>query len=354
MGRYAVSIEDIARAAGVSHSTVSRALRHSALISPDVRSRIQRMAGEMGYTPNALAQSLQTRRSQTLGLVVPSIADPFFTEIVRGVEEAARPARFSVFLSASYNDVGQETAVIDTLYARRVEGLLIASLHISSNYAERLRRVTVPTVLLNNEAAGDRTGLHWVRVDDHLGARLATEHLIQLGHRAIGYMGVANRPRSHEQRLAGYRAALEAAGITAREGWVAQPLSSEAPATVAGQEADVAAGQALLPQMLAQGVTAVFCFNDMVAVGALLGCRARGLVVPDDLSLVGFDDVEVARYMAPPLTTIHQPRVRLGTLATEMLLDQLAARPVTDQVLPPHLVVRGSTAPAPAHAGRAG
>jgi len=344
--RSSVSIADIARAAGVSHSTVSRALRDSPLISPDVRRRIHDLATEMGYTPNALAQSLQTRRSHTLGLVVTSIADPFFTDVVKGVEEIARPARFSVFLSASYSDPDQEVAVIETFHRRRVDGILVASLRISSNYEERLSRIKVPTVLINNEAQAGGQWLHWVMVDDWRGAQLATDHLLRLGHRAIGYLGVDNRPRSNQQRLNGYRATLAAAGIPPQAAWVAMPpAAGESPAT--GRQAeelmDVAVGRALLPQLAAAGVTAVFCFNDMVAVGALLACQERGLAVPGDLSLVGFDDIDLARYMTPPLTTVQQPRVRLGNMATQLLLDLLAGRPVQNHVLPPKLIERAST-----------
>jgi len=340
-----VSIADIARAAGVSHPTVSRALRDSPLISADVRTRIQILAQEMGYTPNSLAQSLQTRRSHTLGLVVTSIADPFFTDVMKGVEEVARPARFSVFLSATYNDSEQEVAVIETFQRRRVDGILVASLRISSNSEERLSRIKVPTVLINNEANSGGQVLHWVMVDDHLGARLATEHLLQLGHRAIGYLGVPNRPRSNRQRLEGYRSALAAVGPAGPAGWIALPPPPGAPEGEGARLADVAVGQALLPQLLAARVTAIFCFNDMVAVGALMACRARGIVVPRDLSIVGFDDIELAPYMTPPLTTVHQPRVQLGNLATQMLLDLLDGYPVQNQILLPALVARSSTAP---------
>lgn len=347
MLRSSVSIADIAKAAGVSHSTVSRALRDSPLISPDVRRRIHALATEMGYTPNALAQSLQTRRSHTLGLVVTSIADPFFTDVVKGVEEIARPARFSVFLSASYNDPDQEMAVIETFHRRRVDGILVASLRISSNYEERLSRIKVPTVLINNEAQAGGQWLHWVMVDDRRGAHLATDHLLRLGHRAIGYLGVDNRPRSNQQRLDGYRATLAAAGIPPQAGWVAMPPApgdGEGSGRQAEELRDVAVGRALLPVLLAAGVTAVFCFNDMVAVGALLACQERGIAVPGDLSLVGFDDIDLARYMTPPLTTVQQPRVRLGNMATQLLLDLLAGRPVQNHVLPPNLIERASTA----------
>jgi LacI family transcriptional regulator/LacI family repressor for deo operon, udp, cdd, tsx, nupC, and nupG len=347
MLRHPVSIADIARAAGVSHSTVSRALRDSPLISAEMRDRIQRLAQEMGYTPNALAQSLQTRHSHTIGLVVTSIADPFFTDVVKGVEEVARPSRFSVFLSASYNEPDQEAAVIETFHRRRVDGIIVASLPIRSNAEERLSRIKVPTVLINNEAEAGSQLLHWVMVDDQAGAQLAVEHLLRLGHRAIGYLGVANRPRSNQQRLDGYRAALAAAGIAAPDAWIARPHPMDG--GPGSQWTDVAVGQALLPQLRAAGVTAVFCFNDMVAVGALLACGTQGIAVPADLSIVGFDDIELARYVTPPLTTMHQPRVRLGNLAMQILLDLLAGCSVQNHILLPTLVERGSTAPPREH-----
>src|SRR6266699_4128964 len=151
MRRQEVSIEDIARAADVSHSTVSRALRDSSLISVEVRERIQQLAREMGYTPNAIAQSLQTQQTSTIGLVVTSIADPFWSDVMKGVEEVARAARFSVFLAASHNDPDQEMAIIETFHRRRVDGMLIAASRITSEYKDRLDRMQIPTVLINSQ-----------------------------------------------------------------------------------------------------------------------------------------------------------------------------------------------------------
>jgi LacI family transcriptional regulator/LacI family repressor for deo operon, udp, cdd, tsx, nupC, and nupG len=339
MRRRTVSIEDIAQAAGVSHSTVSRALRDSPLISADVRAHIQRLAGEMGYTPNAIAQSLQMQRTNTVGLVVTSIDDPFLADIVKGVEAVARAAHLGVFLSASHHDPDQEIAVIETFHRRRVDGLLIESSLASSAYAERLARLGVPTVLINSQSESTAHMMHTVGVDDYSGARMAVEHLLGLGHRAIGYLGVGNRPRSNAMRFAGYRDTLLAAGAPFRDSAVVLPELG------ASQLDDVAVGQALLPRLLDAQVTAVFCYNDMLAIGALLACRARGIAVPADLSVVGFDDVQLAQFMVPTLTTVHQPKVELGELAMQNLLALLAERPVDDAVLQPSLVVRASTAP---------
>lgn len=338
MHRRAISIGDIARAAGVSHSTVSRALHDNPLISVDVRGRIQQLAREMGYTPNAIAQSLQGRQTNTIGVVVTSIADPFYADVVKGIEEQARQARLSVFLSTTHNDPDQAKVVIETFHRRRVDGLLIASSRISSGQAEQVARVRVPAVLINSQDDVQHTNIHSVSVDDYAGARLAVEHLLGLGHGAIGYIGASNRPKANRRRMSGYSDALKQAGVTPRPEWMVI-----APEQDALHEDDVAAGQALLAPLLNTGVTAIFCFNDMIAVGVLLACREHGIAAPRDLSVVGFDDIEMSRYVTPSLTTIHQPKVRLGRMAMQMLLDLLDEQPVQDHVFVPMLVERAST-----------
>ncbi len=337
MGR-AVSIQDIARAAGVSHGTVSRALHDNPLISADVRDRIRQLAQEMGYTPNAVAQSLKQQRTHTIGLVVTSIADPFVGTVVRGIEEVAQEAHMSVFLSMSYNDPQREISVIETFQQRRVDGIISAAAQLSGRHGPRLARIAVPTVLINQQAETDSGLLHSVNVDDYSGARLAVEHLVGLGHRRIGYIGAGNRARSNRRRLAGYRDALDAAGIEPDPAWVriADPGHKF-------HTEDVGDGRAFVVELLKAGSTAVFCYNDMIAVGALLACRERGVAVPEELSVVGFDDIEAAEYVSPPLTTVRQPMLLLGRLAMEMLMELLNGRPVENHVLAAELVPRAST-----------
>jgi len=294
MRRQEVSIEDIARSAGVSHSTVSRALRDSSLISFEVRERIQKLAREMGYTPNAIAQSLQTQQTSTIGVVVTSIADPFWSDVMKGVEEVARAARFSVFLAASHNDPDQEMAIIETLRRRRVDGILIAATRIASNNNKSLDSFRVPTVLINSQAESENTLLHWVSVDDLRGAQLAVEHLLQLGHRSIAYLGTSNRPRSNRHRLLGYQSTLAANNVPIRDEWVVISQGHEA-----SHEGDVSAGQTSLPLLLDAGVTAIFCYNDMIATGVLTACRESGIAVPEELSVIGFDDIKMASYEHP-------------------------------------------------------
>lgn len=349
-----VSIQDIAQAAGVSHTTVSRALRDSSLIRVEVRERIQKLALEMGYIPNAVAQSLRGERTHTIGLVVTTIADPFVGRVVRGVEAVAQQYNLSLLLSVSNNDPDLEVAAVENFHRRRVDGIIVAAAQLTAQHEKRLTSISVPTVLINQQAETRLEHLHSVSVDDAGGARSAVEHLLGLGHHAVGWLGAGNRPRSNRVRLESYREALAGGGVQARPDWI-----SNAPPEHHDHTDDVRDGQQMLPALVEAGVTAVFCYNDMMAVGALLACRALGIRVPEQLSIVGFDDIELAQFVTPPLTTVHQPKLRLGQTAMEMLLDLLAGRPVEDSILPTALVVRGSTATPPhvparalaAHAG---
>ncbi len=342
MPRRAVSIQDIAREAGVSHATVSRALHDSRLISSQVRVHIQKLAREMGYTPNAVAQSLKGQRTNTIGLLVSSIADPYYGRMVRGVEEVAHRAGLDLFLGVSNNDSAQEMSVVKSFRRRRVDGIITASSLLSDGQLQELSAYGVPAVLLNRQSDGQSELVRSVYVDDYAGARQAVAHLLELGHRAIGYAGSSVRPRSNRIRQQGYLDALAGAGIAVCDGWV--QIGAE---DLRYYMDDVAAGGYLMLQALQVGVTAVFCYNDMHAVGALMACRALGVDVPSQVSIMGFDGVELAQYVTPPLTTIYQPTLRLGQVAMEMLLALMEGKPAQDQVVLPELLVRRSTASAP-------
>jgi len=336
-----VSIKDIAEAADTTHSTVSRALRDSSKISEEMRDRIQRLAKEMGYTPNAVAQSLQTNRTEAIGLVVTSIADPFFADVARGVEEIAQPAGFSVFLNSSHNDPDQEIKVIETFHRRRVDGILVASSRIGSTYVDRMSRIDAPVVLINSEAE-ENSGFHSVTVNDRIGVQQAVQHLVELGHRRIGYLGVRNRPLSNQRRKEGYLEALEDAGIEPRDEWIEiAPIAETEPRN------DVTAAEALVPTLLTAGVTAILCFNDMIATGVLMACKNQGIEVPADCSVVGFDNIDMTQYVTPPLTTVHQLKREMGSIAMQMLLDLIDGASVQNRVLAPRFIRRASTAPPP-------
>jgi LacI family transcriptional regulator len=324
MSKRRVSIEDIARRAGVSHSTVSRALRDNPLISPKVREEIKQLAREMSYVPNAIAQSLLSSRTNTIGVVVTSIADPFFAEVVEGIEQVARPAGLSVVLSTSHRDLEQEIAAIDNFHRRRVDGILVADSRISKQHTKQLTQIAVEM-------------FHSVAIDDRLGAKLAVEHLVSLGHTSIGYLGVGDRSRSNQQRLEGYRIALAEAGLPQIDDWVA--INDEDNT----RTSDVGTGQKMLSKLFTAEVTGIFCYNDMVAVGALLACQELGISVPRDLSLVGFDGIALSRFVTPPLTTVSQPMLEIGCSAMQMLLDLVQGKSVENLVLSPFLVTRGSS-----------
>lgn len=332
-----ISIEDIARKAGVSHTTVSRALRDSPLISPKVREEIQQLAREMNYVPNAIAQSLQTQRTNTIGIVVTSIADPFYAEVVEGIEQVATRAGLSVLLTASHRDFDREIAAIDNFHRRRVDGILLTDSRISKHNSKQVGQISVPTVLINCQIEDQPETFHSVAIDDYLGAQLAVKHLISLGHTSIGYIGVGDRSKSNQLRQEGYKMALAEAGIPQKTDWIA---ISDRDNT---RTSDVNTGHEMLPQLITAGVTGIFCYNDMVAIGALLACQELSISVPQDLSLVGFDGIALGRYVTPPLTTISQPMLEIGRSAMQMLLDLLEEKDVENLVLSPVLIKRGST-----------
>lgn len=240
-------------------------------------------------------------------------------------------ATYSIFLTTSHNNPEQEMAVVETLQRRRVDAIIVTSSRVGSLYSSRLDQIQVPIVLINNQAEGEY--LHSVTADDVQGSRLAVEHLLRLGHRRIGYVGVVNRPKSDQRRLAGYQAALNQAQLELDSALIMYPNA----------ESDIERGQAGLTLFLREMVTAIFCYNDMVAIGLLTACRRQGIMVPDQLSVIGFDDIEPATYVTPPLSTIAQPRLKLGQLAMHMTLDLLRGQKVQDQVLPCKLIAREST-----------
>jgi LacI family transcriptional regulator len=336
MSKRKISIEDITRKAGVSHSTVSRALRDSPLISSKVRGKIKKLAQEMNYVPNAIAQSLQNQRTYTVGVVVTSIADPFFGELVQGIEEVAKQAGLNVLLNASHGDFEQEIAAIENFHYRRVDGILIADSRVSKQYTKQLTQFTVPTVLINIDTEDKDETFHSVAINDRLGGTLAVEHLIDLGHTTIGYLGVGDG-KAAQQRLEGYCMALAQADIAQNADWVSIPDQDNETIN------DIDIGKKMLSQLIDAGVTGIFCYNDMVAVGALLACKELNISVPQDLSLVGFDNIALSSYVTPPLTTVSQRMVEMGNAAMTMLLELLEGKTVENQLLSPFLVKRDST-----------
>ena len=337
----AVSIKDIARRAGVSHSTVSRALADSSLVNRETKARIQALAREMGYTPSAIARAMSTRRTRTIGLVVTTIADPFVAEVVRGIEETALDHGYNVILCNSSGDPDRELAAVRTLREKWVDAVIVTSSWVGNFYGQ-LGEIRVPVVLINNQQPGEYT--FSVRNDDLHGGALAGEYLVALGHRRIAYVAGPERATSSQLRLEGCQRALRAAGATIPEGWIFSGTGLP--------EAGERAVRALVRDALRP--TALFCYNDATAMGALRVAKAEALNVPRDLSILGYDDIAAAAYLDPPLTTVAQKKYALGQRATDMALRLIQdEEDICDVLLEPQLIVRSSCA-SPEAPGAAG
>ena len=318
----------------MSHSTVSRALRDSPVVNQETAARIRRIAAQQGYRASAVARSLVTRETRTIGVVVTTIADPFIAGVVAGVERVALERGYAVFLANSNGEPGREIKAVQTFHERRVDGILVESSRVGSQYLRMLSRIRVPIVLINNRYPGQF--IRSVLIDNVQGARDATRHLAALGHRRIAYLGDRCGLQSEAERQAGYRQALAEAGLN----WNSE-LVSQADASPQG---GAAAAARLMG--LRRPPTAIFCYDDMSALGVLHGLHARGLSVPGDVSVVGFDDLFIASYTHPPLTTVRQPTEDMGRQAMEILLRLLAGEECERGIkVPAELVVRQSTAP---------
>jgi len=331
-----ISIKDIARLARVSHPTVSRALQNSPLVNPATAAKIRKIAEAAGYRPSAVARGLVTRRTRTVGLVVTTVADPFAGEVACGIEQAANDHGYAVFLANSNANAEHERKVVQALAERRVDGIIVTSSRVGSDYLPMLAQLNVPMVLVNDQYPGEF--VHSVTIANEEGSRAATNHLIEMGHRRIAYVGDRSGYQTDTERLKGYKQALAHAGIE---------FASELAVHGDGRpEGALAAVDGLLK--MADPPTAVCCYNDMTALGAMRSIRARGLRVPEDVSVTGFDDLFFAEYLEPPLTTVRQPMRRMGEMAMENLLKLMSGEESVAQVkVEAQLIVRGST-------GRAG
>jgi LacI family transcriptional regulator len=334
MSAPSVTIRDVARRAGVSAMTVSRVINRSPSVSPETRSRVEQAIAELGYIPSRLARGLSAQRTRTLAVIVPDVANPFFTLIVRGAEDVARRTGYRVILCDTRADLELEREVIDEMIAHRVDGIVIAA--VSDRSREHLRRLTrfgVPFVLVDRTVSG--IDADTVVGDSIGGARRLVEHLIALGHRRIAMIVESDSVSTARDRRQGYETALTGAGLVADPDLVVQTT------------VDPAGGRAGMRRLLGleRPPTAVFTVNNLVALGAIEAVREAGREVPDDIALVCFDDIEYASRLHPFLTVMEQPAETLGTLATQLLLERIDKRgPERGRsvVLPAQFVVRRS------------
>ncbi len=333
----AISIKDIARLAGVSHSTVSRALHGSPLIPAITAERIKNIADEIGYSASAIGRGLVSGRTEAIGVVVTSISDPFNGEVVAGLEDAANEKGYSVILVTSQTSPKREISVVRTLQSRRVDGIIVASSRVGASYTNLLAGTNVPVVLLNNQHPDE--AVYSVRIDNRRGAFDATQHLVELGHQRIAYMGDKSGLHSDADRLHGYQDALGSAGIKPDP-----TLQLTGDGKVEAAHEAFAAFVLSLREKKQALPTAVFCYNDMSAVGVMEAAKQLRLSVPRDLSVVGFDDIQVAALLSPSLTTIRQPKWELGHRSMRLMLAILNGGDADKSiVLPGELMIRDST-----------
>ena len=357
------SLKAIAEKANVSVSTVSRALSEvdevKRKVKPSTLKHISAIAADAGYTPNAVARSLITNQTKNIGFIVTSAGDPFWSKMLETAEHELRQVGWNLFIGYSQNDPEREWEVISSFQKQRVDGIILSASQIdeSSDRYDRLRRGRAKILIFDRQGKGTVDGFQYVGVDNERGGELATRHLIDQGHSRIAYVGLGDRPRSNQCRQKGYKKALKKAGIHLRDEWLFELNINNRPMEAGIELGRQNAGQ-IARKIQAGEITALFCFNDILAIGTLLGCRDLGVNFPEDCSIVGFDDLMVGEFTSPRITTVRQPREKMASNAVRMLLDRINIRdkrvkdylsqfkfdyPGNWALMEPTLVVRDST-----------
>lgn len=339
MSRQKITIQDIAKRAGVSNQTVSRVLNGKPDVAEDTRRRIEQIIDELSYVPSTAARSLRYQGTKTIGLIVPDNANPFFAEIARGVENAGFEAGYSVVLCNSNKSLQRELEHLRMLQAKQVDGIIFIA---STTHIDQIRPLVdsgIPVVMFYRDP-GD-LNVDTFKIDNERAGYIATEHLIDLGHKAIACIRPAFAESPSSKRVLGYEEALTAHGLT----WSEQLVRQGDNLLSGGEEA--------VHQLLNNGVefTAIFASNDAMAIGAMRALCSRGYRIPEDVSVIGIDDIILASYVDPPLTTVAQPKQKAGEQAVTYLVermenDRIAGARTT--ILDIELVVRELCAP-PAH-----
>ena len=335
----AVTLRELAREVGVSPSTVSRVLNRdpNLRVSETSRTRILDLAATKGYRPNRLARSLKLQRTNVIGMLIPDITNPLFSALFRSVDEVASAAGYHVILCNTGDSGVRLQQHLEALSEGHVDGLLIATAHRGDPVIETLRARRLPYILVSRRS--DQSAEAWVIPDDRLGAHLAVEHLVRLGHRRIAHIAGFMEVSRSIDRLKGYREAMDSFSL--------DPLVWLTPAAGLDEEA----GEIGLRELLKSYTkpTAIFTANDLAAVGVIAYARQIGLEVPRDLSVIGCDDIPMSKHIEPSLTTVRYPFEEVGRLGTEHLIRHIAGEARDDEpppqiALPLELIVRQSTA----------
>ncbi len=331
------TIYDIAKHVGVSAGTVSRALSRPDKVLPATRTRIEQAAAALGYVPNTVARTLKTQRSGKLLVTVPDIANPFFAQILQGAEEAAQAVGYAVLLGDTQHRPEREERYAQMLRRNEADGLIVLGHRLPPTARAIVQQLGAAAPVVNGCEVDPALGIPSVHIDNAAAARAVMDHLYGLGHERIAVVGGPPDNPLHEQRLEGVRAVAKARGRL--RSLVLMPGDFSV-------ESGHAAGSELLARTPVP--TAVFCFSDQMALGVLAACRDKGVRVPEDLSVVGFDDLASSRYLTPPLTTIRQPMREIGERSVNLLLAIIERVDVPlQQTLDFSLMVRGSTTAPP-------
>jgi LacI family transcriptional regulator len=332
------TIKDVANRAGVSISTVSHVINNSRAVSEESRQRVEEAMAELDYQPNTLARSLRRQQTQSIGMIVPDIANPFFAEIARGIEDSSFQQNYSIILCNSEGDLEKQVAYTNLLIQNQVAGIVFVAAGVSTELVEDLQHREVPLVVVDR--AVPRVEVNSVMTNHNQGGRLATQHLIDLGHRRIACISAGSGLSPSADRVTGYMETLWENNMPVNKKLIMHGDFQ--------YESGYKAVHKLLD--LPEPPTAVFACNDLMAVGCISAAAERGLRVPQDLSVVGFDNVRLASFTNPPLTTVSQPMRQIGTLALELLMERIndIDSPVRIEQLDTELVVRRTTA-APRH-----
>lgn len=330
------SVKDVAAAAGVSLGTVSNVLNRPDRVAAATREKVERAMADLGFVRNESARSLRAGRTRSLAYVMLDAGNPFFTDVAQGIEHAAEGADLSLFLCNSDSRASREATHLEHLEQQRVQGILVTPVDPDSPALDAIARRGTPLVIVDRTRRGDQ--FCSVAVDDVLGGRLAVEHLLDRGHRRVALVGGPLSIGQVTDRFQGAREAWQAAGLPAGDLTL---ITADSLTVHAGRSA----GERLAGIPSARRPTAAFCANDLVALGLLQQATSAGLVVPDQLAIVGYDDIEFADAAAVPLTSVRQPRQELGQAAADLVLDE-ADNPThrhQQVIFTPELVARAST-----------
>ncbi|MNO60861.1 Ribose operon repressor [compost metagenome] len=328
------TIKDVAALAGISYTTVSHVVNKTRPVSEEVRAKVEAAIKTLDYVPSAVARSLKAKTTATIGLLVPNSLNPYFAELARGIEDYCERNGYCVILCNSDDNPDKQRSYLRVLLEKRIDGLIVASAGGDSGLAQGLANVRTPMVIVDRALEGVDADL--VRIDHEYGAYLATRHLLELGHRDIATISGPATTSVAQMRLAGFCRALAEAGLS-----VAPERMLESDFTSTG---GYSAAATLLEH---NPPSAIFAANDMIGFGVLRAAAERNIRVPTDLSVIGFDDIQISRYVYPALTTVGQSILQLGEMAAGVLLRRIATPSLaTEQrIVTPSIVMRESTAP---------